>query len=248
MSVEMDRLLAATRDAETRHFWFRGFARFVTPFLREAAAGRTGLHLLDAGCGTGHNLRLLSPYGTVTGIDLTRSGLRAARDGDHVRVVQASVGALPFPASAFDIVTSFDVLYMLPDAIEQAAVAEMARVLRPGGALVINVAAMPILHGHHSVLSAEIRRYTRKGLRERLEAAGFHVTRLTHTNASLFPVMLAARMMQRRGGTRAETSDIRVPPAPINAALSALLAAEAAVVRRVELPIGSSLLGLAWKT
>ena len=241
----MDRLLAATREAESRHFWFRGFERFVTPMLREAACGRTGLQLLDAGCGTGYNLRLLAPYGEAVGVDITASGLADATASGRAPVAQASVTALPFAAATFDIVTSFDVLYMLPDAAERQALAEMRRVLRPGGALVLNVAAMPILHGHHSVLSAEVRRYTRDELSVKLEFAGFRVARVTHTNASLFPMMLAARILQRGRGTRALTSDIAVPPSPINAALSVLLAAEAGVARYVSLPFGSSLLALA---
>jgi hypothetical protein len=97
------------------------------------------------------------------------------------------------------------------------------------------------------VLSAELRRYTRPMLRHRLEAAGFVVERLTYTNAVLFPVMLAARGAQRLSGARAEESDIRMPPAPVNAVLSGALAVEAAVLRWLPMPVGSSLLAVARK-
>ncbi len=77
-----------------------------------------------------------------------------------MRLARASVTAAPFPSESFDLVTSFDVLYSLDDADEHKAVSEMYRVVRAGGFAVINVAAMDMLRGDHSVLSHERRRYS----------------------------------------------------------------------------------------
>lgn len=249
-NAAVDRLLEATSRAERDHFWFRGFRQFVSPLLKRAAGGRPGLKLLDCGCGTGSNLLLLGQYGRAWGIDLTWSGLLFARGRHLDRVAQASVAAVPFPGSTFDIVTSFDVIYCLETAVEQSAVAEMWRVLKPGGALIVNVAAMEILRGNHSVLSAELRRYSRSGLRALLEGAGFAVERISYTNAALFPVTLAVRLAQRIAGLAAEEDalgEISVPPVPINAVLSAALSVEAQLQRVITVPFGSSLLCLARK-
>jgi SAM-dependent methyltransferase len=240
-----DSLLAATADAERHHFWFRGFRQFVTPLLDAAAAGRSGLRLLDCGCGTGRNLSMLSAWGHAAGIDYTFSGLQTARASGQRAVAQATSAALPFPGASFDIVTSFDMLQVVPDEVETATFRELARVVRPGGALVVNVAAMAILRGDHALLSEESRRYSRPELGDKLTAAGFEVERMTHTNATLFPLMLAVRTVQRLRGARAADSDIAMPPAPVNLALSGLLSLEAQVVRRVSLPFGSSILCLA---
>ena len=241
----MDLLLDATFKAEQRHFWFQGFRRFVVPLLDRAAGGRTDLTLLDCGCGTGANLVLLERYGRGFGIDLTMRGLEYGKSAGLRRLGRASVTDLPFPAAAFDVVTSFDVIYSLTDEQEPRALTEMHRVLRPGGAVVINVAAFPILRGNHSVLSHEQRRYTRAMLASRLRAAGFEVQRLTYTNAALFPLVLGVRLTQRMLGLAAEheaTSEISVPPRAVNDTLAAMLAVEAAVARHVDLPFGSSLL------
>jgi SAM-dependent methyltransferase len=244
----MDRLLEATARAERDHFWFRGFRRFVTPLFDQAVGGRRDLLMLDCGCGTGHNLQLLRRAGRAVGIDLTFSGLQyAAARGDR-RVAQASAGTLPFGDRRFDIVTSFDVIYSLPDAIERAAVAEMWRVLKPGGHLVLNVAAMPVLHGSHSVLSGEIRRYSKSGLRRLLEGAGFTIQRITYTNFSTFPLTAGVRLAQRfMGGHRESAAEISVPPPPVNALLSGVLGLEAAALKVTNMPAGSSLLCLARK-
>jgi SAM-dependent methyltransferase len=243
----MTRLLEATARAERDHFWFRGFRRFVEPFVREAAGGRPGARILDCGSGTGVNLPLLARYGTAIGIDLTWTGLAFARERGERRVAQASATSLPFATGTFDVVASFDVIYALPDRDEAAALSEMHRVLRPGGHLVVNAAAMGILKGNHSLLAGEIRRYTRRTLAARLTRVGFDVRRMTYTNATIMPLVAGVRLVQRLSGNEESRREISTPPAPINAALTGLLAAEAAALRFVDMPFGSSLLALARK-
>ena len=240
----MDKLLELTSQAETSHFWFRGFRQFVTPLLEQAAAGCTDLAVLDCGCGTGHNLRQLTSHGRAFGMDLSAAGLAIAR-GSGRPVVRADVTRIPFASGRFDLVTSFDVLQCVPD--DRAAVSEMSRVLKRGGHLVGTAAALEMLHGDHSVLSEEVRRYTRGRLTDLLRDAGFEPLVVRYAFASLFPMLLGIRVVQRLRGARAAGREITVPPAPINAALTALVSGEAALARRLSLPFGSSLVFLARK-
>jgi SAM-dependent methyltransferase len=249
-ALRMDHLLRATARAEARHFWFRGFRSFVTPLVRAATAGRSRVRILDCGCGTGANLDLLNRFGRGYGFDLAETGLRLGREAGRARLARASVTAAPFPDGAFDLVTSFDVIYSLQDADERAALAEMFRVLAPGGHAIINVAAMEMLRGDHSVLSHEIRRYDRAGLHARVTAAGFTVVRLTYTNVALSLPLMVTRALQRRRGLRDEREahhEIAVPPAPVNALLTGVLWVESLWLRLFDAPFGSSLLCLAQK-
>jgi SAM-dependent methyltransferase len=246
----MDLLLEATRRAEREHFWFKGFRAFVAPLVARAAAAHPPARLLDCGCGTGVNLPMLAQYGTAFGFDLTWTGLKFAKDHGTRRLAQASVVQVPFRDQAFDLVTCFDVLQCLPPDIGRSVLAEFHRILAPGGHLVMNVAALEALRGDHAVLAEEAHRYGRGELHGMVEAAGFHVERLTFTNASIFPIMFGLRWWQRRRGLKpAEEAqgEISIPSAPVNHTLAALLRSEAALVRRLDMPVGSSLLLLAQK-
>ena len=165
----MDRLLELTYRAEQSHFWFRGFRQYMKPALERATAGVTAPRILDCGCGTGSNLEMLRPFGNAVGFDLTRIGTEFARAHGH-RVAQASISDIPFRSGTFDLATSFDVFQTLPDAVERAAIGELFRVLKPGGYLLLHVAALDVLHGKHSVLSEETRRYTPAKLRALVES------------------------------------------------------------------------------
>jgi SAM-dependent methyltransferase len=247
----MDRLLELTSLAERSHFWFRGFRWFARPFVAAAARGRPRGRILDCGCGTGANLALLEPFGEVYGFDLTWRGLEFARRRGRRRIVRASIGSIPFADASFDVVTSFDVFQCLPDEVERAAAREMTRVLAPGGAAVFNFAALEILRGQHSVFAEEVRRYTRGQVHQLLEGAGLHVERLSFVHASLFPIMLPVRVVMRWLGTDGEPEagewEIRVPPAPVNAALTLAVGAEALALRVVNMPFGSSIMCVARK-
>jgi SAM-dependent methyltransferase len=241
----MDDLLELTGRAEATHFWFRGFRKFVAPVLADVARGRTGLRLVDCGCGTGNNLRLLRPYGRVTGFDLSEVGPVRARAAGSA--VARDVTRIPLASEMFDIATSFDVLQCVEADVE--ALREMRRVVRPGGAIVVTLAALDSLRGDHAEVWHEVRRYTPASARRLVEDAGLTAERVSFMFASIFPLVAAARLTQRatrrfRSGPRADI-DIEVPVGPVNLLLSGLVSAEAALVRLMPMPIGSSLLVVA---
>src|SRR5437868_11060206 len=137
--------------------WDRRAARFDEDFgdsIRTAAeraacdrifdlvlAGRSGLEVLDAGCGTGFlSLELASRGHRVTGVDfapamLVEARRKAAEQGAAVRFEEADAEQLPFSPGSFDLVVSRHVLWALPH--PEAAIDEWIRVLRPGGRLAV---------------------------------------------------------------------------------------------------------------
>jgi SAM-dependent methyltransferase len=244
----MDRMLEATARAEDAHYWFRGLRRHGRLLLDDVAGGTRLDRIVDCGAGTGRNLDWLGDCGAAVGVESSPVGLRVARH-HHRRVAQATVAALPFADASVDLATSFDVLYCLDDDTERRALAEMWRVLKPGGLMLTNVAALDILHGAHSTLTMELRRYTPSRLTSRLTEAGFRVERMTFAYMTPLPFALAIRGFQRLTGRSAEASeaDLHVPPAPLNAIFDAVLIVEAGLLRLTNLPIGTSLMAIARK-
>jgi 2-polyprenyl-6-hydroxyphenyl methylase/3-demethylubiquinone-9 3-methyltransferase len=144
-----------------------------------------GLRALDVGCGTGHHLSDLATRGfDVAGIDGSPDMLEQARRANPTAELQlADVEALPFADSSFDLAICIEVLRYLPD--PQRCVAEMARVLRPGGVCMTTAAPLFSANGYALVnrlaLIAPIRGLVRlkqffttpSQLRRRFERAGF---------------------------------------------------------------------------
>jgi SAM-dependent methyltransferase len=243
----MDVLHDLAERAQAEHFWYHGFRGYVLPVLHDLAAGRRGLRFIDCGCGTAHNLELLRRFGDAFGFDLSTAALTHARKRGGA-VARADGRRAPFRDATFDIATSFDVLQCVED--DQGVVREMARLVRPGGAVVITMAAFEALRGDHSELWEEFRRYTAPMATALAERAGLRVERVQFMFASLVPLMFTVRTTQRmlRRWRGIGHDDIEVPSAPVNAALTALVRAEASLARRVPMPVGSSILLVARKS
>ncbi|HLB12170.1 MAG TPA: methyltransferase domain-containing protein [Dehalococcoidia bacterium] len=227
---------------EKTHWWYEGMRRVSAAFL-----GRPGCRswrILDAGCGTGAGLDFLASYGRAYGVDLAQEAMGFCRLRGVKRIARASVAGLPFPAGAFDLVTSFDVLYHRAVEDDLLALREFQRVLKEGGLLLLRVPAFDFLRGRHDVMVHTRHRYQAGEMVAKLEEAGFDVQRVSYANTLLFPLALAKRALERDGTA---DSDVKKTRGPLNALLTQVLAAEACWLRKGSLPFGLSLFALGRK-
>ena len=227
---------------EEQHWWYVGMRRIAGRFVAELGL-RSGAQILDAGCGTGGGLKWLAACGVTTGIDFHPLAVQYASDVSR-RVARASIQALPFPGASFDLVTSFEVLYHLAVTDDGAALREFARVLKPGGRLLVRVPAYDWLRGAHDRQVHTRHRYEKSELRDKITAAGLELRRLTSVGLMLLPMAVLRRLAQPR---EAAHSDVTLPPPVVNRMLTAALSAEWFWLRRFDLPLGLSLLALAQK-
>jgi SAM-dependent methyltransferase len=205
---------------------------------------------LDAGCGTGANLKLINllDYHAV-GLDLSLEGLQLASSRENVKgkLCCASVEKLPFVSNSFDGIINIDVLYLLSDAQEKASLLELKRVLKPGGVLVVNLPAYEWLGGEHDQAVSAKRRYTASKLKRKLLAAGFNLVRLEYRYMLFLPALAVFRRLFRPGKMDPSTakSDLTMTLGPMNNLLTFIARAEEYLGRVMIRPFGTSVCAVA---
>jgi SAM-dependent methyltransferase len=208
---------------------------------------RTGLRILDVGCGTGGMLGRLCRFGPTIGIDSASDAIRLAKKRYSGSILQGDASFLPFRSESFDLLTSFDVLYHSRVRDDLRVLNEMVRVLRPEGTLLVRVPAFDRLRGRHDAAVHTRHRYGKGELEEKLRSARLRTLFVSFVNCFLFPVALLRRGMERFRPARARGSEVEPVSRLLNELMLRVLRFESRVIRFAPLPIGLSLVAVARK-
>jgi SAM-dependent methyltransferase len=230
-------------SSEDSFWWYKGM-REVTGvlFSRLGIMENENREILDLGCGTGYNLKILMSYGEAFGMELSDQALRFLALRKPENVVRADTCVLPFSDESFDLVCSFDVLEYIPE--ETLVLKEIFRVLRSRGLVFIRDAAFPWLKGEHDRSSGIQTRYTASMLSSCLSQAGFKVLFSTYANFLLFPAIAGSRILREHLLPHSQTSksDIYRSPRFLNGFFSKVMILEALLHKRFRLPFGISVI------
>ena len=241
----MDReAYATTFRQEQSYWWFTGRLAILRRVVDRVLAGRRNLEILNLGCGTGATSEAFAGLGRVVSADRSPEALAFCRARGMADVVEADAEALGFPDATFDLVLALDVVEHLEK--DAAGLAEIRRVLRPGGVAVITVPAFGWLWSRMDEIAWHRRRYRRSELVERVRAAGLTVQWTSYFNTLLFPLGMLERGWERLTRPRRDR-DIFLPGMPgwLNTVLSRIFAAEAPLLDRLRFPFGMSVLVVA---
>ena len=238
-------------EFENNNWWFVSRRRILRAFLRKYLPQAEHRTILDAGCGTGINLALLSEFGEVLGVDCSEEAIRFCHLRSESNVRSAELERLPFDDRTFDLVTALDVLEHIPG--DERAVSEIARVCKPGGCLLVTVPVFPFLWGEHDEINQHVRRYKPRELLTLLESNRFEIVHRSFMNTWLLPLAFIWRVWRRMRSwfTRQENHQARADNMHhhpwINRILTAAYSSERPFVTGPGLPVGLSLIVLARK-
>lgn len=230
---------------EDRHFWFLARNELITWLMQRYCKGAR--RVLEIGCGTGfvlHALRTALPATSISGSELQSRGLAtaAARNGAAVELIQMDARR-SYLIEAVDVVGAFDVLEHIPE--DEAVLAEIARLLKPGGRLIATVPQHPWMWSAADDVAYHQRRYRCGELAKKANAAGLSTVYQTSFVTLAFPAMAVARLMERmRPGKRSlqeqHDAEFQISPA-VNRGFLAVCRFEHWLRRKgLPLPFGGS--------
>ena len=232
-----DRMAELDQD----HWWFIARRRILASLIERLVKPPKKARVLEVGCGTGHNLKMLGKYGALEACELDdcARALAAKRLGREIKSARLPDLSM-FERDSYDVVALLDVLEHVPDDV--ASLKAILKRLKPGGALILTVPANPWMCSAHDVAHHHFRRYSRRELQRVVREAGFEIQLLSFFNSLLFPLVAAARVIGKL--TRKESADDHLPSAPVNAVLEKVFGLEAGIVGRVPMPFGVSLIAV----
>uniref|UniRef100_UPI0035AD8CEC class I SAM-dependent methyltransferase n=1 Tax=Sphingomonas sp. TaxID=28214 RepID=UPI0035AD8CEC len=227
----MDRIVYDRMAAhDSTHWWYRARRDILADYLTRYASLPRDARILEIGCGTGHNLPMLSGFGRVEAIEIDPAARAIASERLGRPVGDAPLPALPgIERGAYDLVAVLDVVEHIEDDV--AALKAMADLLKPGGKILIAVPAHQWMWSAHDVVNHHHRRYSKATLGHAIERAGLRTKKLTYFNSLLFPLAAAARLAGRMTGR--DDSDDSPPPKPLNTAFETIFRLERHLVGRL---------------
>jgi SAM-dependent methyltransferase len=231
-------------EVEDHHWWFAA-RRKICDRLLERCELPSNASILEPGCGTGGNFPWLARHGKIFAMDSDDSALAFAAARNNAELAQGSLpNHIPFGSTCFDLAVMTDVLEHLDN--PAAALCAVRARLKPSGALLLTVPALPRLWSEHDLTHHHRRRYRIDELRESLRNAGFTLSYISYYNFVLLPAIALARTLSKvaRRSIR-EEHDLVMPPAILNQILFHLFSSERYVIGRFRAPLGVSLIALA---
>lgn len=241
---------------EREHWWYCGLRDLIARSLRRwMPAGAHPLAALDAGCGTGENLRLLQdvldPH-YLAGFDNSPLALEyAVRKAPQADIYLSDICRPELHVDSLDVITSCDVIYIPGAEAAFAGLSQLVGALRPGGLFILNVPAFNWLKSRHDAAVHTRQRFRAVEIRRLFDRLGLRTELTTYRLWSLFPAIVLARLPSiiRPPTDRATArSDVTLPPRSVNSFLRRVLCAEnAAVSAGLRLPWGSSVFAVGRK-
>jgi SAM-dependent methyltransferase len=228
-------------QVERTYWWHIGRLEILRRELaRRVPNDARPVEILNVGCGTGGTIRMLEEFGRVRNVDVSDHAIVFMRQQGFGNVDKVEGHVLPYADGRFDVVAAFDVLEHIED--DRAALAEWARVVRPGGLVLITVPAYQWLWSSHDVAMHHHRRYARADIRRLADVVGLERARVSYAIVFSLALVVGFRMIERLRGAGPQKASYVGVPDRVNRLFTRLLRVEARLHGVVSFPAGSSVI------
>ena len=240
-------ILLELPSAIHKHPWWTARARLTIRLLASLGIA-PGATVLDAGCGWGTTLDALDRAGyRASGMDISRKTLEQLDRPGRALFVADLARDMAQPVASFDAVLALDVIEHIDD--DRGAVARLARLVRPGGVLIVSVPALPEFFSEFDAVQGHRRRYLPPSLRDAFNGSPLAVDRVFWWGQWLVPILRRQRMKTKRqaGDSPSQTYAryLALPPWPAPWIMSLAFALEERPALRGRLHTGTSLFAVA---
>lgn len=240
MDQDVYRRMAEIQD---RHWWYEARRRIIASCIRKLGLPENA-RILEAGCGPGANLKMLSRFGDVCAFEPDSFALNHCRVYSGIPPAQMEAGFLPAPIpfdGPFDLIGAFDVIEHVQQ--DQESLAALYSITKPGGYALFTVPAFPFLWSQHDVANHHHRRYVLPQFERLLRGAGFEIRLISYYNIFLFPLVAGVRLIKKALRVK-DRPDEKLPGPLMNGILQFIFAAERHLLGRVPLPFGVSIIAV----
>ncbi len=226
---------------ESNFFWYRARRRLIKIILEKYKI--RDKKILEIGCGAGGQLQVLSSSGNeVFGSDVNKDALDEASKLGFKVFYQDAEKELE-ESEKYDVICAFDVLEHIKD--DNLALKNIYRVLKKDGLFIFSVPAFQFLYSGHDVYMKHHRRYSMRGLRQRLVDNDFQITKIFYWNFFLFPVVFINRIIFKK---KTINSDVQKISKALNFVFFSILYLENFLIKKgLRFPCGVSIFGVAKK-
>src|SRR3989344_7208057 len=228
-------------ELEDEHWWYAGMRHIFITTIRSYIKNNEKIKILDVGCGTGYNIKIMRKFGEVYGIDYSKEAIKFCKLNKVKNVKIASAEKIPFKDNTFDLVTSFEVLYHKGIKDDNKALQEIKRVCKKNGIIVIRLPAFNILKRKHDNQVHGIRRYNKKAIIKMCKNLNIKIEKITYLNALPFLPLVIIASLERIFNPKVD-SDIKKTNKLINNILKYYLLLEGKIINKINLPFGTSIL------
>lgn len=232
--------------SEDKLWWYCGLRDTLKYYLTKHTP--LDAAILDAGCGTGKNMKFFITLGytNVQGFDYSADAIEFCKKRGLNQVQQGNIIDIDWPDESFDAVCCMDVLGSLEPADNILSINELYRVLKPGGIIICNTAALELFRSQHDDVANIKTRFTKDQFKALFERDNATIIKLSYKVFLLSPLILLFKLVKKITGlftpTNQSKSDQVIFPFGINWFLLQIQLLENKLFKKIDFPFGSSVL------